>query len=67
MTDSNNKITLLTPDDLAELLKVSKATVYKMVEKRAIPFYKIGGGLRFSLSEIREFVCSNKIESVKMQ
>ncbi len=46
----------LSPDQLAKLLKLSKATVYRLIEKRALPFYKIGGSLRFKQNEIMEYV-----------
>ena len=66
MAGSSNNPNLLTPKDLAELLKISPSSVYRLVDKRAIPFYKIGGVLRFNLSEILEFVSDCKIEPVKM-
>lgn len=46
----------LSPDQLAKLLKLSKATVYRLIEKRALPFYKIGGSLRFKHDEVMEYV-----------
>ena len=59
-----DSIQLLTPDELAKLLKISKNTVYRLVENRQIPFYKVGGGLRFSLKEVEEFIMKNRIEPV---
>lgn len=53
----------LSPDQLAKLLKLSKATIYRLIEKRALPFYKIGGSLRFKQNEIMEYVEKCRIKS----
>lgn len=46
----------LKPDELRQLLSISKATMYRLIEKRALPFYKIGGSLRFRDDEVMEYV-----------
>ncbi len=38
--------------DLAEYLKVSEKWVYERVQFSEIPYYKVGGNLRFKRSEI---------------
>jgi len=64
---NENRIRIfLTPDELAECLAVSKTTVYRLVVRRQIPFYKIGGSLRFKKDEIEEFLASGHIEPIKM-
>jgi len=47
---------LITPNELAEFLQISKSSVYLLVETRKIPFYKIGGSLRFRKSDIDEYL-----------
>ena len=47
---------LLTPEEVAHLLKVPKATVYKWVHQRKIPHVKVGRHLRFVKAEILEWV-----------
>jgi len=55
-SNTENRIkAFLTPKELADLLIVSVPTVYRLVEKRQIPFYKIGGGLRFKLEDFETF------------
>ena len=49
---------------MANLLGVSKVTVYRIVNSRKIPFYKINGGLRFAENDILEYLKQNRIESV---
>ena len=53
----------LTPDELADFLKVSKTTVYRLIEKRSVPFYKIGGSLRFKQSEVMEYLEKSRVKS----
>ena len=50
-TDSNTLPNMLTPDDLARYFRISKTGVYRLVEKRLIPFYRVGGSLRFSKND----------------
>jgi excisionase family DNA binding protein len=51
---------ILNPEELALYLGISKATVYRLIESRQIPFAKIGGSLRVKKTEIDEYwkVCS---------
>ena len=63
-TDSNLTPELLTPDELATMLKISKAGVYRLVEKRRIPFHKVTRSVRFDKKDILSFLQQNRIESV---
>ncbi len=62
--DSNLTLQLLTLDELAGWLKISKPSVYRLVQKRQIPFYKVGGSLRFGKNDIMSYLQKNKIESI---
>lgn len=42
----------LTVKDVAELLRLKEKTIYKMAEENRLPFYKVGGSLRFKREEI---------------
>ena len=50
----NNLKKYFTPDELAEYFGVSKATVYRMVNKRELPFRKVRGQLRFRIEAIEK-------------
>ena len=63
MIDSINE-NLIKPEELAKLLNVSKTSVYRMVESRVIPFFKIKGCLRFEKSDIQDYLKSNRVESI---
>jgi excisionase family DNA binding protein len=47
---------LLTPIQLAEFLKVKLSTVYKWTHCGYVPFYKIGGSIRFDIEEIQKWL-----------
>jgi len=52
-SNADNKLrAFFTPEDLAGYLAISKATVYRLVSKRELPFHKIGGVLRFKKDDI---------------
>ena len=44
--------TLLNVKELAQVLSVSKKSVYRMLENEQIPFYVIGGMYRFDLNDV---------------
>ena len=52
---------LLTVDEVAELFKTSKSTIYRWVHKREIPFVKLGGKLRFVEDDIQEFIKQHSV------
>ena len=55
---------LISPEELAELFKISKSSVYRLIERRQIPFYKIGAKLRFSKSDVEKYLKSVRIDPV---
>ena len=44
---------LLTPDEVADLLKVKKSTIYSWTHLEYIPHIKLGNRLRFKEADIR--------------
>lgn len=45
---------LLTPDQLAEELQVTKRTIGNWTAEKIIPFHRFGRAVRYSLSEVLE-------------
>lgn len=43
---------LLTVDEVAKIFRVSKASIYRMLDSGMLTHYKINGGLRFAESDI---------------
>ena len=54
---------LLSLEEVARLFRVSKTTVYRMASHRLIPFYKVGGALRFSQDEMLAYLESQRVGS----
>ena len=46
----------LTADETAELLRVSKPTIYRWVHLGYIPHHKLGGSVRFSRKSIQKWL-----------
>ena len=55
---------LLTLEEVADYLRVTKKTVYRLLEKRAIPAIKVGHQWRFDTESIDSWLSSNTIEAV---
>lgn len=53
----------LLPDEVASLLRLSRATVYRMVEKREVPFYRLKGGLRFLREDVEKYMQDCRVKS----
>jgi excisionase family DNA binding protein len=47
----------------AELLGTTERHVRELVYKRAIPFVKVGGALRFDLTDLDAWIASNRTEA----
>lgn len=66
-TSQNPTIELLTPDELASLLKISKPGVYRLMAKRQIRFYKVMGSIRFDKSDVISYLQQNQIDLVGLE
>lgn len=51
---------LLTPQELANWLKMSRIWVYKQAEKGLLPFHRVGDAIRFDPEEIKAYLESRK-------
>jgi len=71
LTDSTNigmtLSQLLTPDEAAAILRLSKASLYRLVEKRILPFYRVSGSLRFGVKDMESYLSSRRVESVMQE
>ena len=57
MAEQQNPV--LTIDDLSEYLKISKSTLYKLVQEGKIPGQKIGRHWRFHRETIERWLSEN--------
>lgn len=51
----------LTAVDVAELLKITKNTVYEMVKRGELPGYKVGKKLRIDKKDVENYINSQKV------
>ncbi len=56
---------LLTVHEVGGILKLSTASIYRLVEQRAIPFHRLRGGLRFRTGDVRAFLEKCRVESMR--
>lgn len=49
-----------TPEEVAEMLKISKYTVYEMVKRGDLQAYRVGRNLRIQTSDIEDYILKSK-------
>ncbi len=54
---------LLDVNELAELLKVSRTSVYRLIERRELPFLKLQRVIRFRRSDVDEYLDRCRVAS----
>lgn len=54
----SSDIKFLTVEDVAEMLQVTRTTIYNL-KKKGLPFIKLGKNIRFDQDEVVEWVKSN--------
>ena len=56
----STELKYLTIDQVAELLQVTRMTVYNL-QNKGLPFIKIGKNVRFDKDDVIEWMNSNKV------
>lgn len=64
MSNGSTLNKLISPNELAEILNISVVSVRRLVDKRGVPFYKIGGSLRFKMVDIEQYLEEVKFEPI---
>ena len=62
--DFDPTIELLTIAEVADLLKISVPSVRRLQQRRLIPFFKVGGSVRFTRSDIVSFLNKRRVDAV---
>ena len=57
---------IMTPSEVAALLKIHLKTVYKLAEKGTIPGNRIGRSWRFSRSDVLELVSTRMLNGTEL-
>ena len=56
MSSTQEDLKLLTLEAAAEILQVSKRTLLRMIQKKEVPAFKVGGQWRIRESQFRKWV-----------
>lgn len=65
MSDTINAVqtqTLLTIEEVAKALKVSKMTIYRYIKAKKLPAYKLEQELRIKENDLAEFLKQRKVK-----
>jgi len=54
--DTNDQLELITPEDLADLLKVSKDWLYARARDGELPAFRFGRSVRFRRSDVEAWL-----------
>lgn len=54
---------LITLAELADILRVSKDTAYRLVENRELAFHKVRGVLRFQVADVENYLRRHRFET----
>ncbi len=64
MPAANTEGEILTIKEVAEYLKVTERTIYRLAGAKKIPAFKVGGTWRFSRADIDEWIrCQSSEQS----
>jgi excisionase family DNA binding protein len=51
--------------DVAAWLDISTTSVYRLAERREIPFYRLRGALRFAKEDVERFLARQRVEAAE--
>jgi len=60
MSEKDKKIDVLTVEEVAKLLKLSKITIYRLIKTGEIPAYKIGASWRINKEDLESYIETKK-------
>lgn len=69
MEDSifGSEIEMLTIRDLSKFLRLTEQSIYRLTREGKIPYYKVGGSIRFRKSEIDAYLREHYMKDVPVQ
>ena len=53
----------LTPQEVADMLKISKCTVYELIKRKELNGYKVGNKLRIDIDDVNDYKLNNRKQS----
>lgn len=67
MKTQKNSSQIMTVEEVAEFLKLSKITIYKLVKKGQLPGFRVGNSWRFRKDKIVETISKENLDIVENQ
>jgi excisionase family DNA binding protein len=58
---------LMTMDQLAERLGVTRRHVRRLVDERRVPFLRVGRFIKFNPAEVAEWLNSNRVPTLRCE
>lgn len=58
---------LLSPVDLAAYLAVSRTSVYRIIDRRIIPFHRVSGLIRFRPDDVNAYLAATRVGAVNVE
>ena len=55
---------LLTIPEVSDFLKISVPSVRRLQQQRQIPFFKVGGGIRFARSDVAAYLQKRRVRTI---
>ena len=62
--DRTPAVELLTIAEAAGWLKISITGMRRLQQQRLVPFFKVGGSIRFSKNDITSYLESRRVEAI---
>ena len=56
-------MTVYTPDEAAEILKVTRQTVYNLIKRGDLPCVKVGSLIRVSADQLEKYLQTARLEN----
>jgi excisionase family DNA binding protein len=63
MQQSADDSQIMTVEEVAEFLKLSKITIYKLVKKGQLPGFRVGNSWRFRKDKILEIISKQMLDT----
>ena len=63
MTPNKDSSQIMTVEEVAEFLKLSKITIYKLVKKGQLPGFRVGNSWRFRKDKILDIISKQMLDA----
>jgi excisionase family DNA binding protein len=65
--EAESKMEIMTVKELAAYLRVGPNTIYRMVKRRQLPVFFVGGGQRFERTAVDQWISSQVNETARRE